>query len=79
VDLGQSFLKFKVKEKKIFMIEENHIYAFKKEFCKILKIPDNQAERRLSELLDWLTNYFDFEFYKGNPHRIFIKKIYGDY
>ena len=61
------------------MIEENHIYAFKKKFCKILKIPDNQAERRLSELLDWLTNYFDFEFYKGNPHRIFIKKIYGDY
>ena len=61
------------------VIETNHFYVFKKEFCKMLRIPDNQADRRLNELLDWLTNFFDFDFYKGHPNRIFIKEIYGNY
>ena len=36
---------------------ENKVYEFKKEFCKELNIPMNQAERRLNELLEWLKNY----------------------
>ena len=58
---------------------ENKVYEFKKEFCKELNIPMNQAERRLDELLEWLKNYFDYEFYKGHPNRILIKEIIGEY
>ena len=58
---------------------ENKVYEFKKEFCKELNIPMNQAERRLNELLEWLKNYFDYEFYKGHPNRILIKEIMGEY
>lgn len=54
-------------------------YKFKQEFCKELDIPMNQAERRLDELLGWLTNFYDFEFLKGNPNRIIIKEIIGEY
>lgn len=61
------------------MIEKNKIYRFKEDFCKELKIPGNQYDRKQKELLDWLTNFFDFEFYKGRPIRIFIKEIYGEY
>ena len=60
-------------------VELNHCYVFKREFCKMLKIPDNQAERRTEELLEWLTNFFDYEFYKGCPNRILIREIYGEY
>ena len=54
-------------------------YKFKQEFCKELGIPMNQAERRLDELLIWLTNFYDFEFLKGNPNRIIIKEVIGEY
>ena len=60
-------------------IELNHCYVFKREFCKMLKIPDNQVERRTEELLEWLTNFLDYEFYKGCPNRILIREIYGEY
>ena len=60
-------------------IELNHIYAFKNEFCKILKIPQTQIERKLDVLLDWMLNFFDYEFYRGCPNRIVIKEIYGEY
>lgn len=51
----------------------------KEEFCKELKIPMNQVERRLDELLEWLKNFYDYEFLKGRPNRIQIKEIIGDY
>lgn len=61
------------------MLQENTVYKFKDEFCAELNIPMNQAERQLDRLLEWLPNFFDFEFYKGRPHRIFIKTIIGEY
>lgn len=39
----------------------------------------NQAERKLDELLEWLKEFYDYEFYKGRPNRIMIKDIYGEY
>ena len=51
----------------------------KNEFCKELGIPMNQVERRLEELLQWLENFYDYEFYEGRPNRIYIKRIIGDY
>lgn len=61
------------------MIKPNTFYKFKAEFAKELNIPTNQIDRRQKELLQWLTNFFDFEFYEGKPKRIFIKTILGDY
>ena len=55
------------------------VYEFKKEFCRIMNIPMCQAERRLNDLLDWLKNFFDYEFYEGRPNRIMIKEIIGEY
>ena len=52
---------------------------FKEEFCVELGIPKNQVERRLDELLNWLRNFYDFEFKKGRPHCIVIKEIIGEY
>lgn len=54
-------------------------YKFKEEFCKELNIPLNQANRRQEELLKWLTNFYDYEFLPGNPIRIIIKEIIGEY
>jgi hypothetical protein len=61
------------------MIEANKIYNFKEEFCKELKIPSYQFDRRKKDLLNWLDNFFDYEIYSGCPIRILIKKIYGEY
>ena len=58
---------------------ELKLYSFKEEFCKELNIPRNQSERRLKELLDWLNNFYDYEFFVGRPNRILIKSILGDY
>lgn len=58
---------------------ELKVYAFKEEFCKELGIPKNQSERRLNELLEWLNNFFVYEFYKGRPNRIQVKEIIGEY
>ena len=60
------------------MIETKR-YVFKTEFCKELKIPMNQAERKLTELLEWLKNFYDFTFYPGKPNVIEIHEIYGEY
>lgn len=51
------------------------------DFCEELKIPRGQRERRLKELLEWLTGFYDYEFIKGKgtPHYITIKQVYGDY
>lgn len=55
------------------------VYNFKDEFCKELKIPMNQAERKLDDLLEWLKEFYDYDFLKGRPNRIHIKEIYGEY
>ena len=61
------------------MITKSKVYKMKEEFCKELNIPRNQVERRLDELLEWLTNFYDYEFYEGRPNRILIKEVYGEY
>lgn len=33
----------------------------------------------MNDLLEWLKNFFDYEFYDGKPKRILIKEVYGDY
>lgn len=58
---------------------ETGIYKFKEEFCVKLNIPMNQANRRQEELLLWLTNFFDYEYLPGNPIRIHIKEVIGEY
>lgn len=60
-------------------MEINKVYKFKEEFCKELNIPMNQAERKLDELLEWLENFFIFEFLPGRPNRIHIFEIIGEY
>lgn len=51
------------------------------DFCQELHITENQRKRRLEDLLEWLTNFFNYDFIKGykTPHTIIIKEIYGDY
>lgn len=58
---------------------EKQVYLFREEFCKELKIPINQYKNRQEELLEWLTNFFDFDYLPGRPIRIHIKEIYGEY
>lgn len=60
-------------------IEKNNIYDFKKEFWTALGICKNQWENRKEDLLNWLTNFYDYELLNGRPLRIFIKEIYGEY
>ena len=61
------------------MIVANKIYNFKDEFCKELDIPMNQPNRRKEDLLNWLDNFFDYELLEGNPIRIYIKQVFGEY
>lgn len=61
------------------MIEKGKIYEFKNEFCKELKIPLNQPNRRKEELLEWLKIFYDYELFGSVPIYIRIKEIYGDY
>ena len=61
------------------MIEVNTKYKFREEFCKELNIPQNQYLRRKKELLEWFTNFFEFEFKDGRPDTIIIKEIIGEY
>lgn len=58
---------------------EKRVYSFKEEFCKELNIPSNQYDRKKKELLEWLTNFFDYDYLPGRPIRINIKEIYGEY
>ena len=55
------------------------IYLFKEEFCRELKIPQNQYNRRQDELLIWLSNFYDFEILKGCPIRIHVREQLGEY
>lgn len=60
---------------------ESKTYNFS-DFCNENKITKNQRGRRMDDLLEWFTNFYDFEFAKGRrgvPHTITIKEIYGKY
>ena len=60
-------------------IECNKMYDFKKEFWVALGIKKSQWDSRRKDLLEWLSNFYDFELIEGHPIRIFIKDIYGTY
>lgn len=55
------------------------IYEFKKELCKPLGISAYQYDRRQEDLLLWMKNFFDYELLPGNPIRINILEVYGEY
>lgn len=55
------------------------MYDFKKEFWVALGIKKSQWDSRRKDLLEWLSNFYDFELIEGHPIRIFIKDIYGTY
>lgn len=61
------------------MIEVGKTYKFKEEFCRELGIPNCQVERRLNDLLDWLSSFYDFDFKKSRPFLITVKEIIGEY
>ena len=61
------------------MIKANTIYDFKGEFFQELGITLYQFRTRKQDLLDWLSNFFDYEIYDGRPIRIFVKEIIGEY
>lgn len=61
------------------MIEVGKTYKFKEEFCKELGISNCQVERKLNDLLNWLRNFYDFEFKKSRPFLITINDIFGEY
>ena len=55
------------------------VYDLKEEFFITLEIAENQWKRRKEDLLNWLTNFFDYEILKGRPLKIHIKEVYGNY
>ena len=61
------------------MIQKDNIYLLKEEFFKELQISLNQYDKRKADLLEWLSNFYDFEILPGRPIRIFIKEVYGEY
>ena len=58
-------------------IECGKPYRFRKEFCPILGISDYQVTRRKKDLLDWLTNFYDYDFKEAPSESaiIIIKEI----
>lgn len=61
------------------VVEKNKVYDFKSEFWSIIHLSKYSWETRKEEVLEWLTNFFDYELYEGKPMRIYIKEIYGEY
>lgn len=61
------------------VVEKNKVYDFKQEFWSIIHLSKYSWETRKEEVLEWLTNFFDYELYEGKPMRIYIKEIYGEY
>ena len=62
-----------------FIVESNHTYVFKAEFCTGLGISKYQMDRRKKDLLIWLTNFYDYTIIPGSPERIKINEVFGDY
>lgn len=54
-------------------------YELKKEFLPKYNISLYQWDRRKADLLVWLSNFFDYEILDGQPVRIQINEIFGDY
>lgn len=61
------------------MIEIGKTYQFKNEFCKELGISNYNVDRRKSDLLEWLKNFYDYELVGKSPICIVINDIIGEY
>ena len=61
------------------MIEAGKFYNFKEEFFQELGIGRRAWLERKTDLLNWLSNFYDYELIHGRPIKIFIKEIYGEY
>lgn len=61
------------------IIEAGKIYNFKTEFWPAVGINKGQWENRREDLLEWLTNFYNYELVEGRPIRIFIKEVIGEY
>ena len=62
-----------------FIVESNHTYVFKAEFCTGLGISKYQMDRRKKDLLIWLTNFYDYIIIPGSPERIKINEVFSNY
>jgi hypothetical protein len=60
-------------------IEANKIYNFKTEFWPSVGINKGQWENRREDLLEWISNFYEYELLDGRPIRIHIKEIIGEY
>lgn len=61
------------------LIEENKEYLLKKELAPMLNISKYIIERRKKDLLEWLTNFYDYEIIKVSPLTLKIITIIGEY
>lgn len=58
---------------------EPGVYNFKTEFWPTLGISKKSWEERREDLLEWLTNFYEYELLNGRPIRIYIKEVIGEY
>lgn len=58
---------------------EPKLYKLKEEFFPMLNIAINQWKSRKEDLLQWLTNFFDYELIDGRPLMINVTEVYGEY
>lgn len=54
-------------------------YKLKEEFWLLIGISKSQWDRRKQDLLQWWTNFYDYEILEGKPLRIKINEVYGEY
>lgn len=55
---------------------ECKIYKVKEEFLPLLNISEHQWKKRREDLLDWLSDFFDFEIIHAKPICIKINEVY---
>lgn len=60
------------------MIELNKEYVFA-DFCKELEISNYVQRRRLDDLLEWLKEFYVYDFAKSRPYKITIHEILGNF
>lgn len=61
------------------MIEANKIYLIIEEFLPELNITQYQYKRKRADLLEWLTEFYDYELINTNPKKIKINAVYAEY
>lgn len=57
---------------------ELKIYDFS-DFCHKIGVSDYALRRRTQDLIEWLKNFYVFNFYKGIPNKIEVLDVLGEY